>query len=431
MKKIVIAGGDKRMSCLAELLFNSGYSFASYAVNGGLTKDEFLCYLRGNNNILLILPLPVSRDKIHLNTGKAFENVRLSEIGECLGKSDTVAGGIIGDSSTVLSANGTKVYDYYDEEFITDNARLTAQCLKFVLNENGIYDFSGRTAKAIAEFMKENGAKVLITARDPHALADAVKKGYSICLLRDYDCIAHDADILINTVPAEIIDKNILSRLRKDVLLIDIASPPFGVDIGLADSYGINAVRALGLPGKYAPEEAGRLIFKKAQPLKSDGFNVVPIMSETAFTTDTRFGSAKDFAYEITEITGNDIISTLPKAEPIGPKKLLDLLIIAPTTGNTLGKMANGITDTTVTLAAKAHLRNRRPVVIAVSTNDALGATAKNIGLLMNCKYIYFVPMRQDDCINKPNSIVADFEKIPITVLDALNGKQTEPVIIS
>ena len=136
-----IAGGDKRMSCLAELLFNSGYSFASYAVNGGLTKDEFLCYLRENNNILLILPLPVSRDKIHLNTGKAFEDVRLSEIGECLGKSDTVAGGIIGDSRTVLSANGTKVYDYYDEEFITDNARLTAQCLKFVLNENGIYDF--------------------------------------------------------------------------------------------------------------------------------------------------------------------------------------------------------------------------------------------------------------------------------------------------
>ena len=158
--------------------------------------------------------------------------------------------------------------------------------------------------------------------------------------------------------------------------------------------------------------------FKKVIPimakLKSDGFNVVPIMSETAFTTDTRFGSAKDFADEITEITGNDIISTLSKAEPIGPKKLLDLLIIAPTTGNTLGKMAN-----------------RRPVVIAVSTNDALGATAKNIGLLMNCKYIYFVPMRQDDCINKPNSIVADFEKIPITVLDALNGKQTEPVIIS
>ena len=150
--------------------------------------------------------------------------------------------------------------------------------------------------------------------------------------------------------------------------------------------------------------------FKKVIPimakLKSDGFNVVPIMSETAFTTDTRFGSAKDFADEITEITGNDIISTLPKAEPIGPKKLLDLLIIAPTTGNTL-------------------------VVIDVSTNDALGATAKNIGLLMNCKYIYFVPMRQDDCINKPNSIVADFEKIPITVLDALNGKQTEPVIIS
>ncbi|HAQ28662.1 MAG TPA: hypothetical protein DCQ76_02710 [Ruminococcaceae bacterium] len=276
MKNIVIAGGDKRMNCLAEQLFNSGYSFSSYAAGSGLDKEEFLCYLRENNNILLILPLPVSRDKVYLNTDKAFRSVSLSEIGECLGETDTVAGGIIGDSRAVLSANGAKVYDYYDEEFITDNARLTAQCLKFVLNENGIYDFTGkktavtgygRTAKAIAEFMKENGAKVLITARDPHSLGDAVKKGYSICLLRDYDCIAHDADILINTVPAEIIDKNILSRLRKDVLLIDIASPPFGVDIGLADSYGINVVRALGLPGKYAPEKAGKLIFKKIQPL--------------------------------------------------------------------------------------------------------------------------------------------------------------------
>lgn len=173
--------------------------------------------------------------------------------------------------------------------------------------------------------------------------------------------------------------------------------------------------------------------FKKTvvqiKKLADIGYNVIPIMSPTSYSTDTRFGSAESFIKEIEDITGNKIIHTLTDAEPIGPKQLLDILVIAPCTGNTLGKMANGITDTSVTLAAKAHLRNKRPIVIAVSTNDALGAAAKNIGLLMNCKHLYFVPMRQDDYINKPNSLVADFTKIPETVVDALDGIQTEPVI--
>lgn len=174
--------------------------------------------------------------------------------------------------------------------------------------------------------------------------------------------------------------------------------------------------------------------FKKVIPQISElvriGYNVVPIMSPVSYSTDTRFGTAKSFTEEIEQITGNPIVHTLNEAEPIGPKKLLDILVIAPCTGNTLGKMANGITDTSVTLATKAHLRNQRPVVIAVSTNDALGAAAKNIGLLMNCKHLYFVPMLQDDYVNKPNSIVADFTRIPEAVLDALSGKQTEPVIL-
>lgn len=175
--------------------------------------------------------------------------------------------------------------------------------------------------------------------------------------------------------------------------------------------------------------------FKKVIPqieaLVSFGYNVVPIMSQTAYMTDTRFGKAEDFNKKIKAVTGNKIIHTIFDAEPIGPKKLLDALIIAPCTGNTLGKMANGITDTSVTLAAKAHLRNARPVIIAVSTNDALGASAKNIGLLMNSKNIYFVPMRQDDPENKPNSIVADFEKIPETLEHVLTkGVQNEPLFI-
>lgn len=175
--------------------------------------------------------------------------------------------------------------------------------------------------------------------------------------------------------------------------------------------------------------------FKKVIPqieaLVSLGYNVIPIMSGVSYSTDTRFGKAEDFIKQIEDITGKKIIHTITGAEPIGPKMLLDALVIAPCTGNTLGKMANGITDTSVTLSAKAHLRNGRPVIIAVSTNDALGAAAKNIGLLMNSKNIYFVPMRQDDPLNKPNSIVADFTKIPETLDFVLtNGKQNEPLYI-
>lgn len=175
--------------------------------------------------------------------------------------------------------------------------------------------------------------------------------------------------------------------------------------------------------------------FKKVIPqikkLVNDGYRVIPIMSYTAYTTDTRFGKSKDFNDEIEKICNEKIIYTISGAEPIGPKKLLDALVIAPCTGNTLGKLANGITDTSVTLATKAHLRNGRPIIIAVSTNDALGTSARNIGTLMNSKHIYFVPMKQDDYINKPNSIVADFDYIPDTVKSVLaNNIQPQPIFL-
>lgn len=175
--------------------------------------------------------------------------------------------------------------------------------------------------------------------------------------------------------------------------------------------------------------------FKKVIPqikkLINDGYRVVPIMSYNAYTTDTRFGKASDFCEEIEQLCDEKIIYTISGAEPIGPKELLDMLIIAPCTGNTLGKLANGISDTSVTLATKAHLRNQRPVVIAVSTNDALGTSARNIGTLMNSKHIYFVPMRQDDYINKPNSIVADFDYISNTVQEVFaTNTQPQPMLL-
>lgn len=160
------------------------------------------------------------------------------------------------------------------------------------------------------------------------------------------------------------------------------------------------------------------------------GANIYPIMSQNAYSLDTRFGMAADFVKEIEDICGKSVIHTIPQAEPIGPKKLLDALVISPCTGNTLAKLACGVTDTPVTLAAKAHLRNARPLVLGVSTNDALATAAKNIGLLMNNKNIFFIPMSQDDPVKKPNSVVAHFDKTPEALKSALSGTQIQPIYI-
>lgn len=156
---------------------------------------------------------------------------------------------------------------------------------------------------------------------------------------------------------------------------------------------------------------------------------IKPIMSETVYNTDTRFAKKQDIIDEVEDICNEKIIHTICEAEPIGPKNLLDALVVAPCTGNTLAKTALGITDTSVTMAVKAHLRNEKPVILGIATNDALGASAKNIGLLQNTKNIYFVPYSQDDCIKKHNSLVCDFGKIPETVENALKGIQIQPVI--
>lgn len=169
---------------------------------------------------------------------------------------------------------------------------------------------------------------------------------------------------------------------------------------------------------------------KQMKKLKDRGFEVLPIMSYNASSTDTRFGKAEDFRKEIEEITGNKIIDSLVDAEPIGPKKLCDLMLVCPCTGNTLSKISMGITDTPVTLAVKSHLRVLRPVVLCVATNDALSSSSQNIGKLLNTKNIFFVPMKQDDCVNKPNSLVADFDLALKSVESALSHTQLQPIFM-
>lgn len=156
---------------------------------------------------------------------------------------------------------------------------------------------------------------------------------------------------------------------------------------------------------------------------------VTPIVSGAVASTDTRFGAAHDFMREMERICGRRVISTVAGAEPIGPKGLLDVLVICPCTGNTLAKLAHGVTDSSVTMAAKAHLRNGRPLVAAVSTNDGLGASAPNLGVLLNRKNIFFVPFGQDDCTGKPASLVADFTLVPETIEAACRGEQLQPLL--
>lgn len=171
-------------------------------------------------------------------------------------------------------------------------------------------------------------------------------------------------------------------------------------------------------------------VMKEIDNLKEKGAELVPIMSEMVWNTDTRFGKAEDFIERFKTVTGKDIIHTIKDAEPIGPKNLLDALIIAPCTGNTISKIANGITDSCVAMAAKASLRNNAPVIIAISTNDGLGSSARNIGILLNKKNIFFVPFGQDDPNGKPDSLVADMTKITQTLEAALKGEKIQPQII-
>lgn len=172
-------------------------------------------------------------------------------------------------------------------------------------------------------------------------------------------------------------------------------------------------------------------VIKQLEELKKLNYNIIPIMSETVYGTDTRFGKAQDFIDKVESICNRRVVHTIVSAEPIGPKSLLDLLVIAPCTGNTLAKLTSGIADTSVTMATKSHLRNRKPVLIAVSTNDGLGGAAKNIGQLLNYKNIFFVPFSQDDPENKQNSLIADFDEIPKSVDYALKGKQIQPLILN
>lgn len=171
-------------------------------------------------------------------------------------------------------------------------------------------------------------------------------------------------------------------------------------------------------------------ILKEIQILINKGYTIYPIISETSAQTDTRFGSAQALLRNLEHITGNKPLTTIVQVEPTGPQNLFDVIVVAPCTGNTLAKLANGVNDTAVTMAVKAHVRNNKPVVIGISTNDALGLNFKNIATLLAAKNFYFVPFGQDNFNQKPKSLVADWTKLEETILEAQQNQQIQPILI-
>ncbi|OYD09493.1 dipicolinate synthase subunit B [Paludifilum halophilum] len=182
-----------------------------------------------------------------------------------------------------------------------------------------------------------------------------------------------------------------------------------------------------GLTGSHCTHDE---VLPQMERLVESGARVIPVVSHTVKTVDSRFGEAKEWLKKIREITGEEILSTIPEAEPIGPKKLLDCMLIAPCTGNSLARLANAMTDSPVMMAAKAQMRNQRPVVVAISTNDALGLNAANLAKLLPVENIYFVPFGQDNPPTKPNSLVARMELIPEACQAAMEGYQIQPLIV-
>ena len=181
----------------------------------------------------------------------------------------------------------------------------------------------------------------------------------------------------------------------------------------------------LGITGSFCTHNRALVTAKK---LVEAGHNVFPIVTDVVVKTDTRFGKANDFLQKLKEITKNEVVHTITQAEPLGPKGIIDVIVIAPCTGNTLSKLANAITDNAVTMTAKSLMRNNKPVVVAVATNDGLGLNFENIAKLTNTKNVYLVPLHQDDPTNKPKSLIADWEKVESTINFAMEGKQIQPL---
>ena len=344
------------------------------------------------------------------------------------------------------------------EEYQIAIARLTAEgAIALLRPETGLSGAHilllgyGRIARLLARELQKAGALVTAAARSGEQRAWAEAEGIEALPLDRFDVIS-------GPIPAPVLTEPLLARGRKAALLLELASAPGGIDAAAAHERGLRYIRAPGLPAKYAPERAAVILrdavyaaaaeplprlglavtgshctFSRAleafRPLKRD-YTLVPILSGAAAGTDTRFFAASAFRAELEAFCGREAVDTIVKAEPLGTAQRLDALLVAPCTGSTLAKLARGVTDTAVTMACKAHLRNGAPLILAISTNDGLSGSAESIAALLQRKNVYFVPFRQDAPHQKPFSLQSDFDLLGETIKAAMEGRQLQPVLL-
>lgn len=351
------------------------------------------------------------------------------------------------------------------EEYQIAIARLTAEgAIALLRPETGLSGAHilllgyGRIARLLARELQKAGALVTAAARSGEQRAWAEAEGIEALPLDALSGALDRFDVIIGTIPAPVLTEPLLALVRKDALLLELASAPGGIDAAAAHERGLRYIRAPGLPAKYAPERAAVILrdavyaaaaeplprlglavtgshctFSRAleafRPLKRD-YTLVPILSGAAAGTDTRFFAASAFRAELEAYCCREAVDTIVKAEPLGTAQRLDALLVAPCTGNTLAKLARGVTDTAVTMACKAHLRNGAPLILAISTNDGLSGSAESIAALLQRKNVYFVPFRQDAPHQKPFSLQSDFDLLGETIKAAMEGRQLQPVLL-
>ena len=351
------------------------------------------------------------------------------------------------------------------EEYQIAIARLTAEgAIALLRPETGLSGAHilllgyGRIARLLARELQKAGALVTAAARSGEQRAWAEAESIEALPLDALSGALDRFDVIIGTIPAPVLTEPLLALVRKDALLLELASAPGGIDAAAAHERGLRYIRAPGLPAKYAPERAAVILrdavyaaaaeplprlglavtgshctFSRAleafRPLKRD-YTLVPILSGAAAGTDTRFFAASAFRAELEAFCGREAVDTIVKAEPLGTAQRLDALLVAPCTGSTLAKLARGVTDTAVTMACKAHLRNGAPLILAISTNDGLSGSAESIAALLQRRNVYFVPFRQDAPHQKPFSLQSDFDLLGETIKAAMEGRQLQPVLL-
>ena len=388
----------------------------------------------------ILLPLPLDAARTPL-----AELLRAAKPGAV-----ALGGRLSVQAKTIAQKAGVELVDYFARpELAIYNAIPTAEgCIGILLREstrtlwgaNILLLGFGPVGQALGARLAALGANVTVCARRAEQRALAESLGLRGAELARLAALAPAFDTVVNTIPAPVLTEPVLAALRPGSLIVDLASKPGGTDFAAAQRLGCKAIHALSLPAACAPDtqKKGRIAFAvcgsfctleaalaAAQQLTEQGWELLPIMSFAA-KQDTRFGTGQFWQERLEALTGHAVLDTLQAVEPLGPKKLASALVIAPCTGATLARLAAGLSDTPVTLAAKSLLRVGCPVVVGVSTNDGLGASGENIARLFQRKHYYFVPYGQDE----PNSLKADFARLPAALDAALAGRQLQPVLL-